>query len=216
MIAALLHLTSPWTARHPNAVEPQYVVDPAAQKAWRMSDIPVDDWSRGVLKAEGGQIGVLPGDAFGGDVAAPAAPVPAEPAPVSMATGTDGRVTITAGFHPGAAVLILAYRAPGGIEDVRVNGQPARVEGTKAVLNGATPPPPFTLKPNQWGKVIWAAPEGYSLSFKTADPSKVEVETAEVYDRWMSVKPLPPMPVKDQAWDMSGASLVLGKATVGK
>ena len=46
--------------------------------------------------------------------------------------------------------------------------------------------------------------------------AKVEVETAEVYDRWMSVKPLPPMPVKDQAWDMSGASLVLGKATVGK
>jgi len=74
--------------------------------------------------------------------------------------------------------------------------------------------PALWAGPNQWGRVLWAAPEGYTLTFHTDNPAKLEVETAEIYNRWMSVKPLPPMPAKDQPWDMSGSSLVLGRVPV--
>ena len=214
-LAAFLHLSSPWSARHPNSVEPVYVVDPAAHKAWRASLVNPDAWSLGVLKAEGGAIGELPPGAYAGDVAAPAVPVAAEPAPVTVTAGPGGTLTVTANMHPGAARLLVAFRSPTGVTNVLIDGQPADREGTKReIASSSVTKAAFGLPPNQWGKVIWAAPEGFTLTFTTADPSKAEVQTAEIYDRWMAVKPLPPMPPTDQAWDMSGSSLVLGRVPV--
>jgi len=211
-IAALLHLTLPWTPRHPNAVEPLYVVDPAAGKAWRESAVKPDAWTLSVLTAEGGAMTKLPDPAFGDDPAAAAAPVSATPAPVAVSATPDGQVTVTAAMHPGAAELSLALRSPGGISDVRVNGKPVSAEQGKSTAASAAPAQ--WAGPNQWGRVLWAAPEGYTLTFHTNTPAALQVETAEIYSRWLSVKPLPPMPAKDQPWDMSGSSLVLGRVPV--
>jgi hypothetical protein len=207
-LAAWLHLSSPWTPRHPNAVEPLYVVDPAAHKAWRASGVAPDAWTLNLLKAEGGAVSKLP-MAFAAEPldAAPAAVVAATPAPASMTVGADGRVTLTVGLTPGAARVIVALRAPTAINAVTVNGKPA------ASMSKTGGPENFNLKAGQWGRVLWAAPVGFNLSFHTADPARVEVITAQIYDRWMAAKPLPPLPATEQMWDMAGSSVVLGKAS---
>ena len=214
-VAALIHLTSPWSPRHPNAVEPVYVVDPADHKAWRASLLAPDAWSLQVLKAEGGVVGVLPPGAYAGDAAAPAAAVPAAPPAVTAVSDPDGRVTVTARPHAEASRLMVAFRSPSGVSDVEINGAPAAQEvARRDVALDAKTESAFSLPPNHWGKVVWAAPEGFTLTFRTTDPEKAQIQTAEVYDRWMAVKPLPPMPPTDQPWDLSGSSLVLGKAPV--
>jgi hypothetical protein len=211
-IAAALHLTSPWTARHPNAVEPLYVDDPDAGKAWRETPLKPDAWSLSVLTAEGGAVTRLDDPLLEDAIGAPAKPVAASPAPVSAAAAPDGAVTVVAGLNPGAAALIVALRSPTGLSQVRLNGKPVEAElGKSAAIAGTRGK---WTGPNQWGRIYWAAPEGYTLTFHTDDPAGVELRTAEVEARWMSVKPLPPMPKKDQAWDMSGSSLVLGKVPV--
>jgi hypothetical protein len=211
-IAALLHLTSPWTPRHPNAVEPLYVVDPAAGKAWRETPLKPDAWMLSILTADGGAPAKLDNPLLQDATAAAAAPVAATPAPVTATAATDGTVTITTGLHPGATELILALRSPSGLSNVRLDGRPVESEQGKSAAAG--PVGGLWAKPNQWGRVLWAAPEGYTLTVHTDDPARLEVRTAEVYDRWMSVKPLPPMPAKDQPWDRSGSSLVLGQVPV--
>jgi hypothetical protein len=206
-LAAWLHLTSPWTARHPNSVEPLYVVDPAAGKAWRASDLAPDAWTLDVMKAEGGAVGKLSlGFSPQPMEAAPAAVVPAQAAPVTIGRGADGRVAVSAGLQPGAARLVLAFRSPAPVDNVTVNGKPV------VLLQKAGSARPFKLKAGEWGRVIWAAPDGFNLSFRTADPAKAEVRTAEYFDLWMAVKPLPPVPATDQMWDAAGSSVVVGKA----
>lgn len=208
ILATWLHLTSPWTPRHPNSVEPVYVLDPAAHKAWRASLLKPDGWTRDVLTAEGGALTKLSlaFESLSVD-AASAAPVSTEPAPVSLTTGPDGRVALTAGLHPGAARLIVTFTSATPVDAVTIDGKPARYtpRGGKPAL--------YALKAGEQGYIAWNAPDGFTLSFHTTDPAKVQVRTAEVYDRWLAVKPLPPMPATDQAWDMAGSSFVLGTVT---
>jgi hypothetical protein len=198
-IAVFLNLSAPWTPRHPNAVEPLYMVDPAAQKAWRVSAVPPDDWSRRALEDEGGAIVPVPAPFFQKPLpGAPARPVPAAAPDVAIATTSDGRVTITAAFHPGAARMFIAVKAPAAIRDVLVNGKPSD----------------FAPKVGDWGRIVWNAPDGFQMSFRTAGNGRVEIRTAEMFDRWLSMKPLPALPATEQAWDMAGSSIVLGGATV--
>jgi hypothetical protein len=204
-VAVVLRFTSPWTPRHPNTVEPLFVVDPAAGRAWRASLVEPDAWSRAVLGAEGGKperisipLSSHPIDA------ASAAGVPLPSPAVTMSAQPGGRLLVTARFNPGAAGLYFTLRSPDGIDQVAIDGKPAlfhpRGHGAK----------PFLLKANEQGVIGWAAPEGFTLSFHAGDPEKVEIRTAEIYDRWMSAKPLPPVPAADQMWDQAGATVVIG------
>jgi len=203
-LATYLHFTSPWSARYPNAVEPVYVVDPSGHRAWRASLTDPDAWTRKVLTAESGALTKLP-LVFEPNpvVAAPAAPVEVPAAPIVVSAGPDGRVTITVGQSPGAERMILSLWSATPIDSVTIDGQAVRYtqKGDK--------PAPFRLEASQWGKVMWAG-GGFSMSFRTKDPTKLRVQTAEIYDRWLATSPLPPMPPADQPWDLSGSTFVLG------
>ena len=209
LIAAVLHLTSPWTARHPNAAEPIFVIDPAAHSAWRADLTPLDAWTRGVLTAEGGAI-TKHGFAFSADpvVAAPAAPVAVEAPTVRAVAGSDGKVTITATPHVGAARILLRLQSPNGLDRVAMDGA-AVIEQRR----GRTPKP-FALKPGQSGVVLWTAPDGVTITLHTADPRRLEIKATEVYDRWMSAKPLPPTPPKEQLWSYAASTYVVAPAPV--
>ena len=169
---------------------------------------PPDRWSFGVLGAEGGsptklRLPFLPEPL----AAATTTPSSVPPPQTSLEVGADGRTTLTAGFHPGAARLIVSIWSATPVVDVRFNGIAARYtpKGGK--------PTAFTLEAGEWGKLTWAAPDGFRMTFHTKDPTRIRVDTAEVYDRWLSSRPLPPMPAADQPWDIAGSSLVLGVAT---
>jgi hypothetical protein len=205
VIAGALRFTSPWTPRHPNNVEPVYVVDPAKGQAWRASLVKPDAWSKAVLGAEGGKPVKISIPLSDRPVDAAGAPGVRLPAPAAiLAMRTHGELGLTAGFHPGAVRLYLTLSSPDGIDHVAINGEPAvarpRGEAGK----------PFSLKANERGFILWAAPEGFTLTFHAKDPRKVEIRTAEVYDRWLSAKPLPPVPATDQMWDEAGATVSLG------
>jgi hypothetical protein len=197
-VAADLLATSPWTPRHPNAVEPVYMVDPVAKRAWRVSLVKPDAWSKAVLTAEDGGLTRLPSpfarQAF---AAASAAPIAVQPPAVSIRAGQDGWVALTASPHPGASGMMITLRAPAGLDQASVNGVSAA----------------FHLDPEQWGRVTWAAPGGFTLRFHTADPAKLDIQTAEVFPQWKSARALAPMPAADQAWDLAGSTFVLGRPT---
>jgi len=211
VVAAVLHLTSPWTPRHPASAEPIFVIDPAAHQAWRTSLTPLDHWTRGLLTAEGGAIKPR-SFAFWADPldAAPAAYTPVEPPAVTAVAGPDGSVTITATPHPGAARIILRLRSATGLDDVYVGGARA-IEQRRGRA-----PKPFALAPGQWGAVLWTAPDGMTMTLHTADAAHLEVNATEIYDRWISAKPLPPTPPKEQMWSQAGSTYVVGQAKVGR
>jgi hypothetical protein len=208
-IAAVLHLTSPWTPRHPVAAEPIFVIDPAARAAWRASQQPLDAWTRGVLSAEGGRIGAR-SFAFSPDpIDAAPAPCQAAQAPDVKATaGPEGSVTIVATPHPGAARLVLALSSSAQIDAVSVNGQPA-IDHPRG-----SAPKPYGVKPGALGAVIWTSPQTLTVTMHTANPRSLKIGVTEIYGRWMSAKPLPPTPANEQMWNDAGSTYVVGEARV--
>jgi len=209
VIAGVFRFTAPWTPRHPNNVEPVYVVDPARGQAWRASLVKPDAWSKAVLTADGGRIGKITIPLASHPIDAASAPVIPLPAPaVILSPGPDGTLRITAGFHAGAARLYLTLTSPDGIDQVAIDGKPALFHPRGQAAK------PFVLKSNERGLIGWAAPEGFTLTVHAKDPRKIEIRTAEVYDRWMSPKPLPPVPAADQMWDEAGATVALGEVAL--
>jgi hypothetical protein len=209
VLAAFLHLTSPWTPRHPNAAEPVFVIDPAAHAAWRVSQQPLDAWTRGVLTAEGGRLGAR-GFAFSPDpiAAAPASYQAAAEPDVKATAGPGGDVTIVATPHAGAGRLVLALSSAAQIDQVSVNGQPA-IDHPRG-----SAPKPYGVKPGDLGAVIWTSPQTLTLSLHTANPGSVKIGVTEIYDRWMSAKPLPPTPPREQMWNNAGSTYVVGQVMV--
>jgi hypothetical protein len=196
VLAAFIRFHDPWTRRYPNAVEPLYVIEPGAHRAWRASTLPPDAWTRAVLRADGGQIGRLrllsaPRLLW----AAPARPAPAE-APAVTARAADGALLVVARPHPGAAGMWLALRSPGGITGVAFDGRPTSLRAG----------------PGRWARVNWSGSDGFTLAVRTADPRTVEIAAGELFNRWLAPKPLPPVPASDQFWDLAGSSLVIGRA----
>jgi len=209
VIAAVLHLTSPWTARHPNAAEPIFVIDPAGHQAWRTSLQPMDSWTRGLVTAEGGAIKpetfAFWADPLG---AAPAAYQPIDPPSVQAVAGQNGTVTITATPHAGSARIIVRFRAPNPISDVYIDGQRAVDQPRGATASAVN------VARGQWGAVLWTAPDSMTMTLHTSDPARLEVNATEIYDRWISAKPLPPTPPREQMWSQAGSTYVVGKVRV--
>jgi len=209
VIAAILHLSSPWTPRHPDAAEPIFVIDPAAHAAWRASQQPLNAWTRGVLTAEGGRIGAH-NFAFSPDpiVAAPGAYQPVESPDVKATAGPNGTVTVTATPHAAAARLILTLSSPAQIDRVALNGQPA-IDHPRGAA-----PKPYGVSPGALGAVIWSSQQTLTLTLHTANPQSLKIGVTEIYDRWMSAKPLPPTPLGEQMWDEAGSTYVVGQVRV--
>ena len=196
-LAAFIRFHDPWTPRHPNAVEPLYVVEPGAGRAWRASPLAPGAWTRAFLRADGAAISRLrlPFDRQP-LWAAPAPAAPVAPPPATARVAADGAVVVVVGPHPGVAGEWLALRAPGGLNGVVLNGQPTSL----------------SAKPGRWARVRWSGSDGFTLAARVADPRGVEVVTGELFDRWLGPKPLPPVPPSDQLWDLAGSSLVIGRA----
>ena len=195
-LAAWLNLSSPWTARHPAAAEPLYIVNETGQ-AWRAAPLPLAPWTRSVLLADGGayqerSFAGLPGD-FG---AAHALPVPAKMPAVTVTVGRDGRVSLTAPFTPDAAMLFLDVKVNGPVTDVRLDGKPT------AILT----------RPGGWTHLRWqAAPDGPTITFNAAGRRTLDYRYAMMLNRWPAeAKPLPAMPADVMAWDRSGATVLTG------
>jgi hypothetical protein len=196
-LAAFVRFHDPWSSRYPNAVEPLYVDEPGAHRAWRVSALPPDAWSRTVLEAEGGRISRLrlPFDRQP-LWAGPASAAPADPLPVSGRIAADGRLLVTAAPHPGAAGVWIALRSPKGITAMTIDDRPASL----------------FARPQRWARVRWYGSDGFVLGVRSADPRTVEIVTGELFDSWLAPKPLPPVPPSDQLWDLAGSSLVIGRA----
>jgi hypothetical protein len=197
-LAAVIRLHDPWTARHPNAVEPLYIAEPAAHRAWRASALPPDAWTRGVLRA-GGPIDRLRIPFERRPLwAAPAPVAPADAPPVTARVQADGSLMVAANPHPGAAGLWLAFRSPQPIRGVSLDGRPSGL----------------SAKPGTWARVRWWGSDGFMLNLRASNPENVEIVAGELFDRWLGREVLPPAPPTDQLWDLAGSSLVIGRAPV--
>lgn len=205
VLAAYLHLTNPWTARHPQTAEPVYVASPADGRAWRASLVPPDAWARGVLCAEGGSIAPLNLSPLGDAVAAaPAALAHVSPASASLSRLPDGGTVLAMAPNADASRVIFSITARTPVDAVAIDGRPVVTtprDGTAA---------PFHLAAGETGYVIWRAGAGLSMTFKTADPTSLTVRTIFVSPRWLAAKPVGPYPLAEQPWDLAGSSLILG------
>jgi hypothetical protein len=199
------HWTSPWSARHPRADMPLYVVDQTGGGAYRFSPFKPDRWVASILKADGGSIvrRAFPGISANGGPregwAAPARAAGAPPVVISVIRGRDGVVTIKAPV-PADGRLDLQLRTSAEVSDARIDGRPA------AIL----------AKAGDWTRMVWqAAPEGVSVSFKPAAPGAVEIRYAEWIPAWPAgAAPLPAPPRNAMAWSYAGATVVTGAQKV--
>jgi hypothetical protein len=214
-IAGVLRFTSPWSARYPNAVEPVYVTQPAAGRAWRASLLGADDWTLAFIRAdmprapnyfalgreqpETMDLPVLrvlsPGSAGTALVGAPAKPLAAPPATVAVQQASGGTVTLKADMAPQAVKLQLLFRVSAPVEGLAIDGRPA----------GVAP------GPGDWIPVEWAGPDGVAVSFRPKTAGTLEVSWAEVVPGLPAgATPAPPMPAADMGWDIAGSTLVTG------
>ena len=125
---AFLHLTSPWSARHPRAVEPLYLVEATSGRAWRIAGVAPDAWTKAVLKADGGAIGRRTFPTFDLPVAAaPARPVAAAPPAITLQRASDGTASLHVAPAAGADRFTLDLRADTPVAAVTLDGQPLAI-----------------------------------------------------------------------------------------
>jgi len=201
-IALFMRLTSPWSARYPQAAEPLYVVGVQSGKAWRASQVAPGPWSLSVLTADGGRIGQLRVPGLSRPIAAaPARAVPFIPPAIEVERAPDGTVTLRAPWSGDLLTLRLDLRCDTPVAEARVNGKPTRI------LN----------PPGRWTHLRWqAARGGLAISFKPVGPGVLEMRYAEYLDHWpMGAIPLPPMPADVMGWDMAGSTVLVGARRVG-
>jgi hypothetical protein len=196
-VMGFLHLTSPWTVRHPRAVEPRYLVDAGTGQAWRVSMVAPDAWSLAVLGADGGKPAPRRFPTLAQPVmAAPARAVAAAPPAFSLQTAADGTRTLSVAPAPGADHLVIDLRADAAVTATRVDGRPVRL----------------LAKPGQWSHLRWSgSDQSVTLSFRPAGPGTLEIAYAEGLPGWpAAARPLPPMPARDMGWNLAGDTVVVG------
>lgn len=197
-VMAWLHLTSPWSPRHPRAVEPRYLVEADQQRAWRIAAIPPDGWTLAVLKADDQgeaaphRFPTLPKPV----IAAPAKMVAAAPPTVTVQRGADGAITATVTPAPGVNRLSLDVSTDTQVADATFDGQPM----------------PLLRKPGEVSHIVWhGSDQSFTVSFRPSGPGVLTLAYAQELPAWPSdARPLPPMPPADMAWDRAGATMVTG------
>lgn len=199
-IMAFLHVTSPWSPRHPRAVQPLYLVDAASGQAWRVNDGDADAWTRGVLTADGGSIAKRQFPTFAAPVeAAPALAVPLAAPRFAISRTSDGGAVLTYAPTPGADHLRLELSSSAALTAVSFDGRPAHI----------------LAQPGQVTHLSWSSPHGFTLAFRPSGPGALSIAYAEAIPTWpASARPLPPTPGIDMLWDRAGTSLVVGRQSL--
>jgi hypothetical protein len=195
-VMAFLRLTSPWSARHPQAVEPLYMVDAASGQAWRASAIAPNDWTRRVLQADGGRLAPRSFPTFPAALpAAPAKPVAAPAPTLTLSRAPDGDAVLTVTMAPGADRLRLDLRGSVPVAAVSFDGRPAALLG----------------RPGQWSHIGWYGGQGFVLRFRPSGPGALDLAYAETLPGWpAAAAPPPALPPTDMAWDRAGSTVVVG------
>ncbi|WP_421932692.1 M20/M25/M40 family metallo-hydrolase [Phenylobacterium sp.] len=201
LTVGLVRVLPPWSARHPQPSILAYVVDGATGQAKRFSLAPnPPEWTRGVLRADGGHS--VKDDAPVGwrtETAQSAWAKPVTPAPPSVALERliDGSLQVRIIPPAGARTVALDLRPTGRLTDATVNGRPAKI----------------LAEPGQWTRVRWqAAPEGVAVGFRAKGPGVIDTRYAAVTEAWpKDARPLPARPPKVSANNISGATIVTGE-----
>jgi hypothetical protein len=175
-----------------------YVVDPAANRAWRVTSLPKPDpWTLDVLKRGGGKPveATLMPLAFDPLWQAPSAVLPVEPG-AAIATRNGEQVTVTLTAPPGTERIQLALKSDADISGFTLDGRPAEFGPAKKA----------------WGWILWSLQPGQAppvLSFRTK--GKVEVHAAFVRPGWPAPDKLV-RPKDAMAWGGTDALVVLAHA----
>ena len=196
-IAAFLALTSPWSARYPQAAAPLYVVDHDSGRAWRASAEAPDAWTKAVLTADGGAISRRGFPTFRRPLfAAPAAAVAVQPPGLTTSTAADGTVTISLQMAAGTGEVAVALRPNTFVSAPAINGR------STGILTA----------PGKWTRIRWSrSAEPLTISFKPAGHGAADLEYAASLDGWPpSAKPLPPMPPTVMGFGDAGDTVVVG------
>jgi hypothetical protein len=199
-LALYLRLTSPWTARHPEAAEPVFVVDPSNAVAWRADQLAPGAWSRAWLRQGGGTPAPLAVPGLDRPAAAVPAPVATAASPsVVVERAADGRITLRVVPAPGALALRLDLDCDTVLTGAEVDAAPAMLAA-----------------PGRPTHVEWqAAPEGFTVSFRPVGPGRLTLRWAQYLPGWPSgIAPPPPMPPTTMAWDLAGSTVVVGARSV--
>jgi hypothetical protein len=197
-IGAWMHMSSPWTPRHPQAAMPLYVTEDG--RAWRMSPLEPLGWGRDVLTADGGAIERRPwpgGDGREMVYAARAKPIALAAPAITVTKGADGTITLSAPMPAGVERLSLTLKTDTMANDVQVDGRKV----------------PLLATPGKASNLDWyAAPEGVTVSFKPAGPGALDVGYAYWLKGWPAdARPLPPRPAKAMIWDRGGSTVATGR-----
>ena len=200
-LALIMHMTNPWTARHPQAAEPLYVVAPQTSRAWLVDQVTPGAWSRSWLTAGDARPGLLrlpgltrPVDAV--PVSMIAAPAPA----VSVERAADGVVTLRATPAANSLSLRLDLDCDTVLADGRVNGRPLATQ----------------TAPGHWTHLRWETGSGgFTVSFRPVGPGVLSLRWAQYLPGWPAgTKALPTMPKTVMAWDLAGSTVVVGSQRV--
>jgi hypothetical protein len=197
--------SGPWTERFPEAVDLFHVTDTHAGKAWlastqesAWSDTALrqgDSDSRRIAKAS------LPPFADRPIQIAQAALVPVDAPTLTSRTAPDGRVEIILTRPSGARTARINIKLNAAVDDVRVQGQPAKG---------------WLSKPGVWNRLRWVGPgEPVVLSFKPSKPGAAEVDYASILEAWpQQAAPIPQTTATTMLWGQGGSTVVTGKTIV--
>ncbi len=196
-VALYLHLTNPYSPRHPEVTEPLYVVDHDTGKAWRVSPFKPGPWvQNAVLRADGGAVERRTLPTYSQPVwAAPAKPVAAAAPDVGLSHNPDGTLTLHARADADET-LDLELKIGAVARGAMLNGKPIDLPATANA--------PIFIR---WS----ASPEGVTLTFKPSGPGALKLGYAAYRPQWPAeAKPLPYRPAELMDWDMYGSTVVTG------
>jgi len=199
VVVALLRLTSPWDARHPQPSLVAYQLDQDAGRAWRIADPGRRSaWSDAVLQAEGGRIAQLRHWAWPQVIdAAPARAVAVAAPTFALAKAGGDAATLTVTAPPGARVLSLQLSSDTPRRLVKIGDAPADL----------------LLAPGRWTRLRWTAPPaaGLALTLRPAGRDRLLLRYAVEFDAWPAgVVPPPAPPRGTMAVGRSGEMMVTG------
>lgn len=180
LVATVVRIAPPWSARHPRATMVSYAVDVDHGRASRISATPdLPPWAEKVLRADGGHLNRInmPAVSRRPVWAADAMPVPAVGPTATLARLGDGDLVLKVVPPPGARVLNFELRSKSALTATTVDGRPIKLFD----------------KPGQWSRFQFAAaPEGVSVGFRATGPGEIEARYAAVTEAWpAAARPLP-------------------------
>lgn len=200
--AAVLRLTPPWTARHPQVTFVQHLQDAADGKAYTISPEPrMSAWTRQVLGAGGARPARMRDELVsrGAFWATPAAQVALAPAEMAFGAGADGRQRLVLSLPAGVRGLNLDLKSDTIAVEASVNGRPA----------------PLLAAAGTWNRLRLQNPPGaVVIEFRPVGPGRLEIRTLARTGGWPEGRaPLPTRPVRAMPFGDSDTALLRDSRT---